>query len=107
LDIRTFRELLFITSPGRFRLREFLLSKMEIKRRTNQLEAEIRKPLKGYCNPLRGLITSSSDNPTFSFYSPEGKRLGFWVNRLSVENYEWNSRSNRNVVKRKLELFFV
>jgi hypothetical protein len=40
-----------------------------------------------------------SDNPTFSFYSSKGKRLGFLVNWLIAGNYEWNFRSNRNVVK--------
>jgi hypothetical protein len=42
-----------------------------------QVEAEIRKPPKGYHNPLGGFTAASSDNPTFSFYSSEGKRFGF------------------------------
>jgi hypothetical protein len=48
---------------------------MEIRHRMGHVEAGIEKPPKGYYNPLRGFIRSSSGNPTFSFYSPEGKRL--------------------------------
>jgi len=33
---------------------------------------EIKKPLKGRNNPLRGLTRSFSGNPTFSFYASEG-----------------------------------
>ncbi len=41
----------------------------------DQVEAEIRKPLKGHGNPLRGFTAASSGNPTFSFDPPEDKRL--------------------------------
>jgi hypothetical protein len=40
--------------------------------RNRYFEFSINKPPKGYYKPLRGLITSSSDNPTFSFYDSEG-----------------------------------
>jgi len=36
------------------------------------LQHEIRKPPKGYDNPLRGFTRSSSENPTFSFCASEG-----------------------------------
>jgi hypothetical protein len=36
------------------------------------LKYEIKKPLKGHENPLRGFTRSSSGNPTFSFYASEG-----------------------------------
>jgi hypothetical protein len=37
--------------------------------------AWIKKPPKGYYNPLRGFTRSSFDNPTFSFHASEGKRF--------------------------------
>ncbi len=36
------------------------------------LKFEIKKPPKGYDNPLGGFTWPSSDNPTFSFWTPEG-----------------------------------
>jgi hypothetical protein len=38
----------------------------------NKLGLEIKEPLKGYQNPLRGFTRASSDDPTFSFYASEG-----------------------------------
>jgi hypothetical protein len=37
----------------------------------NVLKYKIKKPPKGFENPLRGLTRSSSGNPTFSFLTPE------------------------------------
>jgi len=45
---------------------------MEINYRIDQIEAGIKKPPKGYFSPFRGFTSSSSDYPTFSFYSSEG-----------------------------------
>jgi hypothetical protein len=42
----------------------------------DQIEAGIKKPLKGYHNPLRGFTAASSGNPTFPFYPSESKRFG-------------------------------
>ena len=36
------------------------------------LKYEIKKPPKGYDNPLRGFTRPSSGNPTFSSQTPEG-----------------------------------
>jgi hypothetical protein len=36
------------------------------------LKYEIKKPPKGFDNPLRGFTRSSSGNPTFSFCASEG-----------------------------------
>jgi len=45
---------------------------MEISGKTGYVETWIKKPPKGYYDPLRGFTTASSDNPTFSFHSSEG-----------------------------------
>jgi hypothetical protein len=45
---------------------------MEITWKTGYVETSIKKPPKGYYDPLRGFTTASSSNPTFSFYSSEG-----------------------------------
>jgi hypothetical protein len=36
------------------------------------LKDEIKKPLKGYYPPLRGITLSSFGTPTFSYATPEG-----------------------------------
>ena len=38
-----------------------------------------RAPPKGNLKPFGGFTWPSFDNPTFSFYSSEGKRLDWWV----------------------------
>ena len=70
------------------------------------LKYEIKKPPKGYNNPLRGFTRSSSGNPTFSFYASEGKRFCGWVNLATRGNDDLKILLTIGVVKEKIEKMY-
>jgi hypothetical protein len=49
-----------------------LAGQVEISHRMDQTKSVIKKPPKGYYNPLRGFTWSSFGKPTFSLITPEG-----------------------------------